>query len=276
MNGATYAVNKFIPPSAGTYKITATKGSSSSGEVTVTANPAPASPFTQKVLAEDYTGTWCGHCPRVGIQLENYSATHPNLVVVGVHGPNGSGDPYIYQYVSQLTGFFNITGWPSVIINRDAKWNENTAVLDQAATKRAPLGLALETTIAGSTINVKAKVKYDVNTDIPMKLVVLLTEDGLVHPQTNYGYYGLPDPITNYTHNHTLRTAATDIFGDAIPTASQTKGNTWEKNLSFNATGYNMAKLKVIAFVIYDTNGYSRKGALNVQIVSAGQTKAFD
>jgi hypothetical protein len=276
INNTTYATNIFHTTSIGDIPVYATKSGAKSNTVTLTAtNPGP-SPFTQKVYAEDYTGSWCGYCPRVGLSLGNYTAGHPNCIVVGVHSPTGSSDPYIYQYASSLVSAFNITGWPTAVINRNYNWNESTSVLDQEATKRAPLGVSLVSTVSGSTINVTAKVKFDVTTTVGMKLVLMLVEDGLVYPQTNYyPSYGA-NPLPGYVHNHVLRTAATDIFGELLPSAQQTIGNTWQKNYSFNAAAYNISNCKIIGLVIFDNNGGGYKGSLNVQEVAAGQTKNFD
>jgi hypothetical protein len=277
VNGTAYAGNELYLSTPGTYTVSAANGSKTAPNVTLTAQDPGPSPFTQKVLVEDYTGTWCGYCPRVGVQLTSYIVSHPNCIVVGVHGPSGSGDPFSYLYVASLTNYFNVTGWPTGIVNRNYAWNEQNTVLDQEAVKRAPLGLSFETSIAGNIISVKTKVKFDVTTQLGMKLVVALVEDGLIYPQTNYyaPTYG-GNPITSYTHNHVLRAAATDVFGDVIPVAQQTIGTTWESNLSFNASGYNMNNCKIVAFVLYDFNTLSRKGVLNVQEVTAGQNKVFD
>src|SRR5207253_378001 len=117
----------------------------------------------------------------------NYATSHPNCIVVTVHGPQGSDDPYIYTYDTQLRdAFFTTSGWPSALINRDYLWSESTVTLDQELVERAPLGLSLVSTVSGSTINVNVKVKFDVTTTIGMKLILVLVEDGLVYPQTNY------------------------------------------------------------------------------------------
>jgi hypothetical protein len=276
INGTTWSTNSYHTKTVGSFPIYAAKGSLQSNLVTLTATDPGPSPFTQKLYVEDFTGSWCGYCPRVGISLTNYAASHPNCIVVGVHGPASSGDPYVYTYDTQLRGAFNISSWPSAIVNRDYKWNENPAILDQALAKRAPLGLSLVSTISGSTINVTAKVKFDVTTNIGLKLVLMLVEDGLVYPQVNYyPNYG-SNPLTNYVHNHVLRAAATDVFGNLIPAAQQTTGNTWQNNYSFNAAPYNIANCKIIGLVVFENNGGSYKGAANVQEVAAGQTKNFD
>ena len=104
----------------------------------------------------------------------------------------------------------------------------------------------------------------------------MLVEDNILYSQANYGHFGLPNPIPNFKHRNVLRSAATDIFGDAIPSVQQIKGSTWEKNYTFNTTGFVQANCKIIAFVLYGDNADNRKGVLNVQVVSAGQNKGFD
>jgi hypothetical protein len=277
VNNVAIAGNKFYTAVAGSYQIRATRGTETSSTITLTAaNPGP-SPFTQKVLAESFSGTWCGICPGTIIPLENYTNTHPNVISVGVHGPSGSSDPFQYVFDPQLRTAYSVTGVPTVLLNRHSKWvNNSTTTLDNLAQKRAPLGIGFETGITGTTINVKAKVKFDISTSIPLKIVVLLAEDNLKYNQANYGHFGLPNPIVNFNHRNVLRAAATDIFGDVIPTAQQVKGSTWEKNYSFNANGYMQANCRIIAFVLYGDNADNRKGVLNVQMVSAGQNKNFD
>ena len=276
INGTTNASNRFYSSTPGNITIKATKSGASSPDVTVTATDPGPSPFTQKLLTEDYTGTWCGYCPRIGSSLKTYSSSNPNCIVVGIHGPAGSSDPYNYLYISQLASAFGVSSFPTVIVNRDAKWNETSAELNTQLSKRAPVGVGLETTISGSTITIKAKVKFDVTTNFPLKLIVMLVEDNLVASQVNYyaPTYG-PDPITNYNHKNTLRSAATDIFGDDIPAAQQIAGSTWEKDLTVSAAGYNISNCKIIATVVYGSTGL-RRGSLNTQIVTAGQTKNFD
>jgi Outer membrane protein Omp28 len=276
INNVAATSTKFFTASPGNYQIKAVKGTVESPVVTLAAvTPGPAL-FTQKVLAEFFTGTWCGICPGTLIPFYNYTNANPNCISVGVHGPNGSGDPYTYQYDAQLRSAFSVGGVPTVLLNRASNWNNNTAALDALAATRAPLGIALETSISGSTISVKAKVKFDVSTSIPLKLVVMLVEDNLISNQSNYGHFGLPNPIVGFNHRNVLRSAATDIFGDAIPVALQVKGTTWEKTLTVNASGYNLANCKIIGTVVFDTNSQNRKGTLNTQIVNAGQVKNFD
>jgi len=262
---------------AGKYTVKATKDGRATRTVTVTATDPGSSPFSQKILVEDYTATWCGYSPRVGIPLKNYSASHPRCIVVGVHGSLGTSDPYVYPGITSLINAYNIYIYPTVLVNRDFEWDEYTSSLESELAKRAPVGIALETAVNGVTINAKVKVKFDGSSNFPLRIIIMLVEDGLIYPQRNFyaPSYG-DDPILNYAHNNTLRAAATDIFGDDIPVASQKAGNTWEKNFSMNATGYKMSNCKIVAAVIYAPNTFGRTGSLNAQIVNAGQNKNFD
>lgn len=278
VNNVGHAGITFWTGTPGTYKIKAQKGSTTSGEVTVTATAPGPSPFTQKLLVEDYTGTWCGHCPRVGINLENYAASRPATIIIGNHGPNGSSDPFTFANHNLMAGTYGISGYPGVVVNRDYIWSENNSQLNEELSERAPLGLAFQTSINSNLISITSKVKFDVTTSIDMKLVVYLVEDGIVYPQVNYNYFGLPNPINNYVHNGILRRNGTDLFGDAIDKSKQQSGSTYEKTVTINVSGlgYNTDKLRAIAFVVYGNNHLGKKGVANVQAVKIGLNKDFD
>lgn len=270
------AGNTWWTSTAGTYSIKAVRSGNESPVATLTVTDPGPSPFSQKVLIEDYTGTWCGHCPRVGLALEGYIGSHPNALIVANHGPGN--DPYTFSGHAFLANSVQLTGYPSVYINRDLKWNENTIQLDQAANRRAPLGISFQTTVNGNTISGIAKIKYDVTISVNLKLVLYLVEDGKIYPQVNYGYFSLPDPITNYVHNSILRKTITDLQGDVLPVANQVKGNIQDFNFSVDATGFNISKCRIVGFVVQGSNTQGRRenAALNVQTVAAGQNKNFD
>lgn len=260
----------------GLYKVKARRSGSYSQDASLTVTDPGPSPFSQKVLIEDYTGTWCGHCPRVGMALDAYASSRPKAIVISNHGP--ANDPYTFSGHGLLANYFQLSGYPSVFINRDVKWNENTAQLDQAAEKRAPLGIAFQTTVNGNTISGTAKVKYDVNTTVNMKLVLYLVEDGKVYPQVNYGYFGLPDPINNYVHNGILRRTITDLYGEVLPATNQVKGGIQEVSFLVDATGFDISKCRIVGFVVHGSNSEGRKlnAVVNAQTVAAGQNKNFD
>jgi thiol-disulfide isomerase/thioredoxin len=266
----------FYTAIAGTYQVKAVRNNLESATATLNAVSPGPSLFTQKVLTEMFTGTWCGICPGTIIPLEDYIKNRPEIIYVGIHGPSGSGDPYQYVFDPQLRSAFGVGGVPTVLVNRKSNWDGKEASLDQLTKQRAPVGIAFESSISGNTISAKVKVKFDVSTSVPLKLVVVLVEDKLKYNQTNYGHFNLPNPIVNFNHQNVLRGAGTDIFGDLIPVDQQTKGNIWQKEITLAANGYDLANCRLVGYVIYGSNIPDRKGVLNAQIATAGQNKNFD
>ena len=283
MQNGTYAVSsKYFPSGLGTFNISAKKGSMPSDSKPVTVTPKSASPFTQKILVEDATGAWCGYCPRVAFSLEDYKTTHPNCITAAVHG-GSSSDPFKFRYYSNYNSHFSITGYPSAIINRTREWGELTSELDQALRAWAPLGLAINSSVNGNDVTGTVKVKFNVTTDKPMKVVIALVENGLVYPQTNYyaPQYG-SNPITDFVHNGVLRKTATDLFGDPISVGAQVKDSILEipftLTLSGNtATGTFTAIAANSAIIAYVIDGSAQElGTYNVQYAPLGATKDFD
>lgn len=270
---------EFYTGTAGTYTIKAKLVSKESLPVTINASSPGPSKYSQKVLAEDFTGAWCGYCPRVAYSLDQVAASNSRVIGLAVH----NGDPMAHPQEAQLRARWGINAWPTAMVNRKYEWNEQASVLTGETNKWSPLGLAIESNITGSTISGKVKTEFDVTTSLPLVVCIMLVEDGIIYPQTSYynatsgsPFFGMGNPINNYVHNHTLRKFSTGIFGDAIPAASQVKGTVYEKTFSFDATGYNTAKCSIVAFVGYGEGLANRAGALNVQIVKAGLNQAFD
>ena len=289
LNDTESISNNFVPTALGTFKVTAKKGGTVSDEKTLTVVARTASPFPQRALVEDVTGAWCGYCTRVAWKLENYVAANPRCIVVGIHG--GGTDPFNFQYYPTYNTQFNITGYPSAIVNRRRKWTENNSELDMALQQWAPVGLSITSAASGSNITGTVKVKFNVTTLRPMRLVVALVENGLVHPQVNYYspqygatpyLYGGVSPINDFVHKSVLRRTATDLFGDAIPQKEIVKNS--EYSFAFNmpvsgnvyggaAYSANPAKSAIVAFVVDASS--ANEGALNTQYAEVGKTVGF-
>jgi len=289
LNDTESISNNYIPTSVGTFKVTAKRGGAVSDEKTLTVVPRSASPYPQKVLVEDVTGTWCGYCTRVAWKLENYVATNPRCLVVGIHG--GGNDPFNFQYYPTYNTQFGITGYPSVIVNRKSKWSENNAELDAALQQWSPLGLSIASTTSGTSITGTVMVKFHVTSLRPMRLVIALVEDGLVHPQVNFyspsagatpHLYGGLNPVTNFVHKAVLRRTATDLFGDDIPVKEVVKNREYSVPFTIPVTGTvyggasytaNAAKCGIVAFVVDASN--AKQGVFNAQYAEAGKTVGF-
>lgn len=139
LNNTLYFSTRFYTSTAGTYKFKAAKGTVTSPEVSLPVLDPGPSPFSQKILVEDYTGAWCGYCPRVGISLDNYVINgHPNCIVIANHGPSGSNDPFIFPQHNAMASLYGVTGYPNAIVDRDFKWNESVSQLNSQFTNRRP------------------------------------------------------------------------------------------------------------------------------------------
>lgn len=274
----------------GTYEVFATKFGIISDTLRITSTAPPAAKYSTKVLAEDFTGAWCGWCPRVAHKVNNFVLNNNRIIPVRFHNNDalsgGSSD-------SALRAKFGITAVPTVLIDRKSTLQENGDVNSLADSvefrpflqKRAVLGLALNSSISGNTLNVTTRVGFDATISDSLKLVVLLVENGIIRTQANYyhnntNYPGTPffnsgNPILNFTHNAVFRNTPTTIFGTTITAASQVKNGEFTANHSFSITGLNTSNLRIVAFVTY-ADGQAKSGVLNAQSVAAGGTQAYD
>jgi thiol-disulfide isomerase/thioredoxin len=270
-NPATFA-------SAGTYNATATFTLEDGN--TITSNTlvlkAVESTHTTKVMVEDYTGTWCQYCPRLAYALEQAVEASSNIIPVALHDDNDMPFPNI----NSLLNTFGVTGFPSGRVNRTINWNESTSQPVALLDDRQHMGLAISSSLSGSTITAEVNVHYDLKVDSPNRIVVYLLENGLVYPQVNFyngdpasPYYQQGNPIVNFVHNHTARTTFTDVYGDDIPFAESSTDNTYTANYTLTVPGsvQNTSNLEIVAFVVGLDNT-----VLNVQKADVGETKDFD
>ena len=234
--------------------------------------------FKKNALIEDFTGTWCGYCPRVAYGIDKVKEQNLTAFPVAIHrgstNPSSSGyDPFNFD-ASILENFIGLTGYPTAKIDRTVTWNNesNPNEVKQKIKLNADLGLALNSTVSGGNINLDVKIKFDANLT-GLNLVVYVLEDGLVQNQTNYtSYYGGSSVIQNMVHDHVLRACLTDLVtGD--PLSGTNDGATITKNFSIpvpsNVT--DASKMSFVAFVV-DVNGK----ALNVRGALPNVTQTFE
>lgn len=286
MGNAVYFENN----QQGTHKIYANKFGVASDTLFVTTINPPAAKYSTKVLAEYFTGNWCGWCPRVDYKLNNFMAANNNLFAMQIHNNDVLTDRVVD---SSMRAKFGISSVPTILANRTEFIQENGDVMNMSDStefrhlyqRRAVIGLALNTSITGNNLSVTAKTGFDASIKDSLKLVVLLVENNVISPQKNYynnnnDYPGNPffssgDMITNFIHNGVYKSSPTTISGVTIPADKQIKNGDYTANFSLDITGLNTANLKVVAFVMF-ADGQNRKGIMNVQWVSAGLNKNYD
>lgn len=271
--------NRFKTAEARTFYVKAKLNGKESDALTFRAVRHEVNNFSRKIILEEFAGMWCSFCTRFTYLVDTIVHSNNKIIQVQVH----SGDILEFKFVQQMRNKFGVGSFPFGYLNRGRVWDESMVMVQNELNRKSKLGLAINTTLSGTSINAVVKVKFDVTTSEKLSIVVLLLEDSLVYPQSNFyntvfdsPFYGLGDPILDYRHNNVLRNAATDIFGDIIPYTVQNKNEIYEKTFTFNNSGYNFANSKIVAFVQYAENNVSRWGVLNAQVVKSGSSIGFD
>lgn len=239
--------------------------------------------FTKRVLIEDYTGAWCVNCPTVSYAIEKLKEQTDKAVPVAIHrGSNSASfDPFHYEDANALEDLVGVANqYPTAKLNRLTNWNYpqhtqtnlNKAI---ALTTGTPvrLGLAMNSTIGGNSINLDVKVKFLENYS-NLKLVVYVLENGLLYPQDNgTTFYGGLPVIEEFEHNHVLRATFTNILGDAIASSETTYGKTFTRNFSVAVPSNiaNTANIDFVAFVVGQDNK-----AINVRKATIGENQTFE
>ncbi|MGB5983432.1 MAG: Omp28-related outer membrane protein [Nonlabens sp.] len=270
LNGTEVSGNIVALNNSGFNELSAERGLESSNVVTVEAvEPS----YTTKVLIEDYTGAWCGWCPRMSQGISDLS-DNPAIVPIAIH----NGDSMAFRLESQMADEFGVQGYPTGLLNRSSFWNR---VSNDAMDLNEPLvyadkvvgaGLAITSTVNSTMISVDVKVGFDIGMT-GGKLIVYALENGIIEEQTNYtNNYGAQDYISDYEHNHILKANLSELFGDMIPETDQERGVEFSKSYNYNAAGVaDVAGMEIVAMLV-DVNGK----VVNVQKADVGTVKDFD
>ncbi len=229
------------------------------------------------VLIEDFTGTWCVNCPRVTYKLEQAMNQTDKIVAVAIHDKGFQTDPFHFDDVNILTQAYNITGYPTPLLNREEVWDEELqSVLDKQAMNQ-PLGIRLESQYDGTQLSLQVKVRFDMDLSSKnLKLVVYALENGLHADQANStNYYGGQDPIPNFEHNHVLRHSFTHVLGDDIPSSQCSFDNIYSWNYT-GALPSGITDVTQVDFVAFVVDADEEPGnVINAKKVHINQTADF-
>ena len=244
--------------------------------------------FTRRVLIEDFTGTWCGWCPRVSRGVELVKEATDKAVVVAIHSgstnPASNGyDPYNFN-VPTLENLIGLQSYPTAMLNRMTSWSypepnnvdQVVDLTDGAGTKNPKLGIALKSTVSGGNISLEVKTKFG-KAFTGAKLVVYVLENGLIFNQVNYTTYfggtGGNTIIPDFVHEHVLRATLTNVLGDAFTPTESAYNNVVTKtfNVAVPANVTDASKLEFVAFVVGPDNK-----AINVRNSVSGDDQSFE
>ncbi len=234
----------------------------------------------KKVVVEDYTGTWCGFCPRVAAAIEEVKAVTNDVTIIAIHKTTGATPgPELFADYGVLEAEYEVGGLPQARIDRSIAWLNPHAVSDVTASAGAVATstISINSAINGNELSVTANVLFENSSSEGDKIVVYVLENGLIYDQTNYynddtssPYYQLGDPIPNFVHNEVLRQSMTATLGDAMPVTDAF--DTYTKNLSITLPSEYVKDNLTIAVILVDSNNT----AYNSQHAHVNEFKDFE
>ncbi|WP_243472917.1 Omp28-related outer membrane protein [Winogradskyella sp. MH6] len=262
VNGTAITGNSYTTTTAGSLQVTATYQDITTNNSLNVNVAEDYYKFTKNVLVEDYTGTWCGYCPRVSHAIELTNQQTDQINVVAIHrynsNPSGSGyDPYNFEGAGVLESSIGLTGYPTAMIDRGTTWtypepSNVSQVVNKTLCDNAPLGLAITPSLSGNTMTIKVDAKFSQNFSFAnTKLVVVVLEDDLIFDQENYtSYYGGVDVISSFEHDHVLRASLTNILGDNLPN-NEVTNSVYSRTITADVPSnvVNTSKMSVVAFI---------------------------
>ena len=225
--------------------------------------------FVKNVLIEDYTGTWCVNCPKMVYAIDQAKEQSDKIVSVGIH----ASDPMEMDGYELLKSEFGISGYPTGMLNRINLWDEpdiNVQTPIELTGYGADLGLSIDSSISGDTVEATIQVGFEIDISLPLKLVVCLTENELHYDQYNStDYFGGDFLLENFEHNDVLRSFFTDFLGETIASEDATADTIYEYSFTqtIPTTVEDATNLHIIAFV---TNATTNE-VINVREVKIGE-----
>lgn len=251
--------------------LAASEGSAGTGSlITVSAIPAVVP------VIEEFTGTWCGWCPRGTVYMQKTHEKYGDQVVlIAVH----SGDPMeVDEYSSVLYAYCD--GYPGAIINRAIDCDPSSILyylpnrFDQAT--QGKIDLAAEWNDPNKTaIRFRTKSTFGYSDkDGQYGVALVLVEDGLSGTTSNWAqsnyynggsggddmsfWYSAGNPVTGLEYNHVAVAAWNTLYGADLPSTFQADvpiDYSFTGDISSNTIIQDKSKLKAVALLIDRVSG---------------------
>ncbi|MEZ4816792.1 MAG: Omp28-related outer membrane protein [Flavobacteriaceae bacterium] len=233
----------------------------------------------QKLVLEDYTGTWCGYCPAVTASLDQLEGLNLPLTVVAIH----NGDELTLPFETALREGLNVPfGSPRARINRTITWgtpspaNFPVEEVSDLAGMDSSVGIAINSQVQGNQLIVTVNVASENSID-NHKLVVYVTESSILSDQENYynndpnsPYFGLGEVMEGFSQEHVWRASLTNILGDEIPTTPAL--TEYIENFAFEIPqDFVVENLDLVVMVVNQDNT-----AINSQHAAVNENKPYE
>ena len=251
VNSIKIPSNTYIFNDVGDYSVYASYNGMDSEIIQISVFPTPLE-FKKNVLVEDFTGTWCGWCPRVSYAIKLLKDQEADVSFVAIH----NGDQMAINGEASIRQFFGINSFPTALINRQSTWSGsqpgNLGQVTAEIGKKSYSSVAIESSLDGRELSVTIKLKMGFSYD-RIRLGLFLLEDGLVYNQSNYtSYYA---DITNgqtairFIHDDVLRHSFGSVFGDVLSGENVGHDKIYSKEFQYTIPpNFKIENLKLVGF----------------------------
>jgi hypothetical protein len=225
---------------------------------------------TKKPILERYVGAWAQFSPDGDAFAETIRAQQQDVIQVAVHNTDAMEisdaselfTAYIGGYPSGTIDRYKFEGEAEVALNR-GQWADN-------ATKRlndiTPIAVSFDSQTWDSatrtmTVKVKADFKAGMTGDFRFNLFVIedsVTGTGTGYDQSNYyntvaghAYYGMGNPVYNYTHRDVLRAMLGGAWGTSgVLPSSINGGQNFTHTYTYTVPdSFNLNRISLVAMV---------------------------
>ena len=237
----------------------------------------------RRVVVEEYTGMWCGYCPKGIVVIEHLAKTYPDdFIGIAVHGGRSYEPLLCRAYIK--TANKEAKGYPTIRMNRkkgiyDYKGDNDLADEKNYGTE-ADVDVSAVWDAKKNDISVTCMTTFRINKpEAPYAIAFVLTEDGMKNAswaQANYisgnrSYAGIseeldwfvnaPSYIYGLENNHVAITAAgvdKGIEGSITAPIEADKPQTYRhvfSNIAQYRVVQDKSKMHVCALLINTKNG---------------------
>lgn len=210
--------------------------------------------FYHRSLIMRFTADWCGYCPIMAENIEEFQKRYPDkLEAISVHG---NGSSLMFDEYPALDSNFDITGYPTGVLDmrRDVySWQSMEEAINETE-KNYPTqtGIGYYSELNKNNLSLDLHV-YAKEAD-NYKVTVILVENNIIGYQSNYETGAKND----YVHTGVARMAVTDILGDDCTT---TKKNEVVKK-HYDVTIPNDYKTGNMRIVVYVQRPYGKQESI--------------
>ena len=186
--------------------------------------------ISKNILLEEFTGVWCGCCPKGHIVVESILEDHPGVIPVLIHSGSAE-EPMATHDGDQLSVDLNVW-FPSASIDRYVFDGMETSLFSETywqemVTERLKQTIKAEVSIEKSFDNSTRQLELTVTVEFikaekgDFRFNAYILEDNLIFDQANNydadpshpDLFGRGDPIVGYVHDHVLRKMLDGPYG---------------------------------------------------------------